>query len=142
MSRAQTIGPKTGGTYRARAAERWHGDAPDWVMVLAQAADAYAARGEGHNALGERLGMSGSAVSSIIGHTYPGSLRVVEAKVRGLLMGATLDCPVQGTIARNVCAENQRMKFSTAHPERARLHRACKTCPNNFSTAKELNHAE
>lgn len=126
MTPAKQYGPKEGGTYVDRAAARW-GEAPDWVGMLANAADAAPSL----NDLAKRLGIAGASISAVIGRTYPGKLDSIEAKVRGLLMSARVSCPVMGEIGRDACADYQRMPFATSNPSRAQLYRACRSgCEN------------
>jgi hypothetical protein len=129
---AKSLGARDGRSYAERARERWQGKAPDWVMSLAAEADRCRADGRSQGDLGKRLGISGSVISAIIGKTYPGRYNTAEARVRGALMSATVECPVEGTIGRDRCAGNQTLKFSAANPTRARFPLACRICPNRI----------
>lgn len=131
MKPAKKTGPANGGTYLDRATAAWGAKKPDWVKTLAQAADAEAAKGGSLRTLGEGLTISGSTLSAALGKTYAGNLDRIEAKVRGKLMSAVVDCPALGMeIGRADCANNQTMKASTASPDRFKLARACPKCPN------------
>lgn len=131
-SGSKVVGPKDGGTYIDRARKRW-GNVPDWVMVLATHADQLAGAGSSQADLADRIGCKASAVSAVIGKTYAGKYEHMEALVRGALMSATVECPLLGKIPRNDCAKNQKLPFSAASPERARLFRACRSgCPHAF----------
>lgn len=126
-ARKKQYGPKAGGTYVERARQKWGPKIPDWIVALAQCADAHSSLG----AAGKKSGLPAATVSAILGKTYPGKLERHEATVRGTLMSETVQCPVLGTIKRNDCVTNQQRKeFSAANPQRAQLMRACKTCPN------------
>lgn len=138
MNAKKVIGPKDGGSYRDRVREKWRGRAPDWIMTLAGALDDEVAAGGSQTTLGKRLGIQPSVISGIIGKTYPGKLDRHEAAVRGRLMAATVTCPVLGNIGRDACATYQQSRFSTAAPHRARLHKACPTCPNNLDLKGKL----
>jgi hypothetical protein len=122
-------GPANGGTYLDRARAAWKPAPPDWVETLAREADKAASQTE----LGKRLGVSGAAVSATIGHNYAGRYDALEARVKGALMRATVECPVEGVIGRDRCAANQRHSPTAANPVRARLVAACKSCPNRFA---------
>jgi len=125
----KAVGPKNGGTYLAKAQAAWM-PTPDWIVALARRADGT----ESLNAIGDKLGVSGGALSAVISHTYPGGYSRIEARVRGALMSATVTCPVEGEIARNRCADNQASKPSAASPARAQFPFRCKSCPNAFAT--------
>ena len=121
------FGPKTGGSYFAKARERWGERMPEWIAVLAREADAAPSQGE----LGTRLGLPAATVSAAIGKTYPGKMDAIEARVRGVLMSERVTCPVLGSICRKTCMDVQKQPFSTASPARAQLYVACrKPCPN------------
>lgn len=108
----------------ARAA--WGEGMPDWVLALAEACDLLEQRGAA-----QRIGMSGSVVNETLRNKYKGRLDRVEERVRGALMGKTVDCPVLGAdLPRNRCLELQARKFAATNPDRVLLHRTCPTCPN------------
>jgi hypothetical protein len=129
MSAAKNYGPKDGGSYRDRAHERWE-NCPDWIDALAAAAENARSQTE----LGKRLGLASSTVSAVIGNTYPGNIDRIEARVRGVLMNARIQCPVMGEIARNRCIDFQELPFSGANPQRAQIWKACRApCPHAFA---------
>ena len=132
----KSLGARCGSSYADRAQLKWNGRAPDWVIALADEADRARASGKSQGDLGQRLGLSGSVISAIIGHTYPGRYDAAEAKVRGALMHATVECPVEGTIGRDRCAANQARKPSTANPTLARFPFVCRSCPNRIEASK------
>src|SRR5581483_5682763 len=118
-------GCKAAASYVARAKAAWGDQLPDWVMVLARATDAAASQG----VVAAKVGCSASAISTVISKTYPGRMDAIEAKVRGSLMSAVVECPALGfAIARDVCARNQQSKMSGANPKAAKFPRACKSC--------------
>lgn len=133
---AKTLGSRSGKTYLARATESWVA-LPDWVRALAETADVYRDAGKSLSDLGARVGLHNSVVSSVIGKKYTGRYEAIEAKVRGALMDATVVCPVEGTIGRDRCAQNQSLKFSAANPARAKFPFACKSCPNRMGQEKK-----
>lgn len=131
MKPAKKIGPANGGTYLDRATSSWGAKLPDWIKVLALALDAEVAKGGNQRTLGDKITVSASSVSAVIGKTYPGNLNKIEGKVRGKLMSATVECPALGlTMSRADCVNNQALKKSAASPDRFKLARVCPICPN------------
>ncbi len=127
----ERFGPVGGGTYVDRARERWSSNIPDWVVVLAGAADAYAAQNKGMAALAGFLGCNPSVLNAVIGKTYRGRYDHVEQLVRGKLMSQSVQCDALGMeLQRDVCANNQKRKPSCASPMMAKFPAACRTCAN------------
>jgi hypothetical protein len=121
-------GPRPGTTQRdhvATARASWGDDVQEWVIVLARTAQEM-----GQKAAGDLIGYSGSTVSEIISNRYRGDLGRAEQMVRGALMGATVMCPVLDEIGRDQCRREQSAPFRATNSTRARLRRACRTCPN------------
>jgi hypothetical protein len=110
-----------------RARDAW-GTVPDWVLELASLADR-----EGQKKAGARIGYSGSVVSEVINARYGnGDLGRVEEKVRGALMGLEVDCPVLGSIGRDLCLDEQKQPFRATSRHRAELYHACRNgCPHS-----------
>jgi hypothetical protein len=110
----------------ARAA--WADAMPDWVTRLAEEC----ARTSQSKVAG-RLGYSGSVVSAILHAKYKGSLEAVEEKVRGVLMGARVECPALGSISTVSCREwrDRAADFSGHNALRVKMYRACCGCPRN-----------
>lgn len=119
---AVKFGPRNGGTYRARAHEKWGDHPPEWVLVLAAAADGAASQQE----LADKLGVSASAVSAVIANAYPGRTDNIETRVRGELMREKVQCPVMFEISRRQCMDFQKLPFATCSPTRAQLYYACR----------------
>lgn len=110
--------------FRAKARAAWGDPPPDWIVVLAAEADRV-----GLNAVG--LGYSVSALSCVIANKYAlGRLDKVEQKVRGKLMGGTVECPVLGPLGMHNCLDYQRAPHTAPASLEMRLKRACKTCPH------------
>lgn len=109
----------------ARARAAWGEPLPDWIKILALAADQ-----SSQSAVAKRLGKSGAAVSQILANKYHADTGAIERVVRGVLMGVTVECPVAGEISIAVCSANQQQPFSTANRQSVRLHRACPQCPH------------
>lgn len=116
----------------ANAREAWGDAMPDWVLVLAEAATAKSATD-----VARRLDYSTAVVSSVCRNRYAGDLSRVEAKVRGVLMSETVDCPVLGDINRGTCIDEQAKKFFGTSAVRTRLYRACPACQHSLQRQKE-----
>jgi hypothetical protein len=110
----------------------WNGEAPDWVLALAAECDRRGTPGKAASA----CGISRATVTLLIRNRYEREARSVEAKVRGALMAATVDCPVLGELPRDRCVAHQERKLADVgtSPQHVRLYRACQTCPNNLKT--------
>lgn len=115
-----------------RATRAWRGAPPDWVLVLAGACDA-----RSQAEVARRLSYSPSVVNQVLGGSYRGDLAAVEAAVRGVLMGAVVDCPVFGEISRDQCLRNQRLpRGATGDPARRALRAACPGCEHRLGGAE------
>lgn len=109
----------------------WPDGPPDWIVALAEACTA--AR---QSTVADQLGVSPSLLSAVLAGSYEakgGNTANIEARVRGALMGATVMCPVLDEIGRDRCRTEQTRPFSASNSTRARLRRACRTCPHNLS---------
>lgn len=116
----------------------WGAVLPDWVAVLAEAADRTS-----QTAVAARLNVSSSTVSMVLSCSYKADTKRIEQRVRGQLMAETVACPVLGSLAADLCIEWQR-KAETFHDTgqlRRRMYRACRACPRSRFT-KEDAHAE
>lgn len=101
--------------------------APAWVHTLAEEADRI-----GQTGAAKRIEYSAATVSQVISNTYRGDLRRVEQMVLGALMAATVDCPVKGEMARNVCLRWQDKPFAITSADRTRMYHACRSgCPHS-----------
>jgi hypothetical protein len=113
-------------SHAAAATAAWGEPAPDWVTVLAELCDR-----EGQATAARRLDVSTSVVSETLRHTYKGRYDNVRERVKGALMGKTVNCPVLGDdLPRDRCIELQGRPFAATNPERVQLFRTCPTCPN------------
>jgi len=127
------FGPKEGGSYLDRAKKAWGADIPDWVEALAIAADKAPSQAELNKQLKFK---SASVISGVLGRTYPGKTDKIEQTVRGALMNETVRCPMLGVLAKDVCVQNQKKKFTSANPRAAQLWTACRSrCPNALPEA-------
>lgn len=120
MTRGPLPGVPTGADFVAKAEAAW-GDPPEWVVALAQAASQSTLK-----ATAFRIGYSAPVVSQVISASYRGSLPQVEDRVRGALMGLTVDCPILGEIGRDRCLDEQRSPFRATSAMRAQLWHACR----------------
>ncbi|QFT70717.1 hypothetical protein FIU93_28290 [Labrenzia sp. THAF35] len=119
-----------------KAANAWADGVPDWVAELAIMAEC-----EGLNACASRLGYSPAVISQTISNKYRGDLSKLEDKVRGALMGVTVDCPVLGKIGRHICLDWQAKPRAVTNSTRSKLYRACRNrCPH--SRLKGGGHAQ
>lgn len=106
----------------------WGDDMPDWVTALASEC-ARTSQGEA----GRRIGYTGSVVNQVLKNAYKGSLRRVEYQVRGLLMGQTVDCPLDfEPLPQASCVFVQEISFDKkrAMPNAAAYQAKCPTCPH------------
>lgn len=135
MNRGPTPGTRAvASDFRSRVIDAWGASAPDWIFALAAEAQRTTA-----SAVAARIGYSPSVVSQVFSASYRGDLGKVEAKVRGALMGSTVECPVLGEIGLDRCRDEQARGFSATNATRAQLRRACKTCPHRSSN-QEIPH--
>lgn len=78
----------------------------------------------------KELRVTGPVVSMLLNDKYPGSVEAMEQRIRGQFMAETVQCPVQGTLSKRICLDNQALPVAFTNPVRAALGRACKACPN------------
>ncbi len=99
---------------------------PDWVEVLAGKCAEMSQR-----QVAERIGYSGGMVSQLLRNRYRGNLAAIEDAVRGAWMGATVLCPVMGSIPTDACQDWQKKsrEFVPSNRLRARMQTACSKCP-------------
>jgi hypothetical protein len=121
--------------FLANAREAYGEALPEWVEALAIEAN----RTTGA-AAGRRIGYSGSVVTSICKATYAGDIGAVEAKVRGALMGATLECPVLGEIGRDRCLDEQKKRHVATSAVRTALFHACRSGCQHSRLKSEGGH--
>lgn len=77
-----------------------------------------------------RLGVSAAMVNQVLRGRYQGKTANIEARVRGELMRATVECPILGEISTRQCLDEQSRPFAATNPIRVLLYRACRTCPH------------
>lgn len=98
----------------------------DWVIVLEEEC-----KRTSQKKTADLIGYSPAVVNTVLKGTYKGDLSKVEDAVRGALMHKTLQCPIIGELATNRCLEYQKRPFAATNPQRVKLYRACRSCPNN-----------
>ncbi len=109
--------------FLANAAKAWGDALPDWVETLAKEAMRPGSSGA---SVAAKLGYTGAVVSDVINGKYRGALGLVEQKVRGAFMGATVVCPVMGETGRNTCLDEQKKTFKGTSSMRTQLFHACR----------------
>lgn len=111
----------------AAAQAGWTDGLPDWVETLARACD-----GSSQSTVATKLGLSPSAVNSVVRGRYPASTDRIEQLVRGHLLAAVVACPVLGDLQTDLCAEWQ---GRAARPPASAFHRrmaeGCRACPHS-----------
>lgn len=115
-------------TLRDAVDEVYGGAAPDWVRALARACELTS-----QSEVARRLDRSPGAINQILRNKYGASTSNLEERVRGLLMAATVECPVLGELSTVAC-QDWREKARTFVPtsaHRARMFHACNACPLN-----------
>ena len=81
------------------------------------------------------LGVSSPVVSQLLKDKYLGDVVTLAARIRGLYMAETVQCPVMGTLGRNHCLDYQKRPLAFTNPQRAALFKACKSCVNRRELA-------
>jgi hypothetical protein len=82
-------------------------------------------------------GISKTTLSQVLNKKYPGNLENIEAKVLATYTEITVQCPVIGVIPTRRCYAEQVRPFSSSNPQRVKLFRTCKSCPNNRTRTNE-----
>lgn len=104
----------------------WGDPLPDWIEVVArQCLDMPQAK------VAARIGYSAGMISQLLRNRYKGNLAAIEDAARGAWMGATVDCPVNGSIPTDTCQDWQRKArdWLASNSHRVRMHKACSKCP-------------
>lgn len=108
--------------------ETWGDALPDWVLLLAEQADA-----SGQKAVALAIGYSTTVVNQVLKNQYSGDLASVEGATRGAFQNLHVECPVLGPLPRQTCLTHQRTPFAATNPDRVRLWKACNggQCPHS-----------
>ncbi len=113
----------------ATVAEAWGVDAPDWIIVLAEACNA-----KSQGRVAREIGYSTAVVNQVLRGRYKGVMSAVEQRVRANLMAETVACPAAGDRIQLVaCLDHQahaKAKNRTS-AFRALMYRACRSCPHS-----------
>jgi len=110
-----------------RAIAAWGESLPDWLEALARACDR-----QSQNTVAKKIGYSGALVSQVLNAKYGGGLTAVEQAVRGAFMSATVDCPIVGELAADVCNSHQRSPWAPHNPTRIAFFKGCRNgCPHS-----------
>ncbi len=109
--------------------EHWLPEPPDYILALASACEM-----SSQSKVAQKIGYSGSVVSSVLHNKYPGDLDAVEEKIRATLMQALVECPAIGhEIELATCLENQSHVKAKNRSSTYRLSMMnhCPTCPKS-----------
>lgn len=120
--------PSKSADFLVNAKEAFGEALPDWVETLANEANRTSA-----TAVAKRIGYSVAVVSAVCRGKYQGDLAAVEAKTRGVFMGAIVECLVLGEIGRDQCLAEQKKKHVGTSAVRTALFHACRSgeCPHS-----------
>lgn len=112
--------------FTSKAREAWGEDLPDWVLVLAENAEASSL-----NKVAKHVGVSASQLSQIITGKYAGRYDVARDAIRYHYMREVVACPMLGELASNVCTDWQAKArdFQPTSSHRVKMARACRGCP-------------
>ena len=110
-----------------KAVAAWGDPLPDYVELLANAADLLGQRGAG-----DKIGRSNAVVSKIINRVYTGgSYEECAVIINAAFGGNKVDCPLYGEIAQASCVRNRRRKGHPINALQRQFAGACPTCPLN-----------
>ncbi|MDD9911631.1 MAG: helix-turn-helix transcriptional regulator [Alphaproteobacteria bacterium] len=99
---------------------------PKWLEVLKQQVEV-----SSQAAVARKLGISPSALNQVLKGTYKASSINIEVAVRSVYMGDTIACPILDEIPVTACLAYQKKPFNASNHLKARLFKACRTCPHN-----------
>jgi hypothetical protein len=77
------------------------------------------------------LNVSRATLSLVLSGKYPSPTDRIELIVLEVYGDAKVVCPVMGEISKKRCTRESQMPNTLSNPIRARIYRACRTCPNN-----------
>ncbi len=99
----------------------------EWLHALANECDRTS-----QSTVADRLGVSATMINQALKGIYPSQkgLGRLQDLVEGALMGTTVNCPVLDEVTRDICIEKQELPFAATNPQRVKLYKACKACPN------------
>ena len=125
------------------ARECWAGQAPEWVLRLAQAIDAEGlAMPRAQKLIAERIGYSNAVVHEVLRNRYKGDHAKVALRVAQCLATDSADCPILSRISHAECHAHQAQKNPGSTPLKVKLYRACRSgCAHSFIEKKDGSHA-
>ena len=106
-----------------RATAAYGVNMPDWIRVLAERTDEL-----GPQEAARQCHFSPTAIYNSLRDKYPGSMVIVERKVRGAFMGAEVYCPELEAITATDCLGWQDKKLNSSSPQSVRMNKACRVC--------------
>ncbi|MBL4800887.1 MAG: hypothetical protein JKY45_03265 [Emcibacter sp.] len=109
------------------ANEAWGGEAPDWVIALAECCDLH----QSQNKAAQIIGYSNTTVSQVLMNKYPTDYTQVEKMIRGALLKETAICPVFGLLNLKDCNDYQTGKRFTSGSMARLFRKNCPTCDFN-----------
>lgn len=104
----------------------WGDPVPEWVRLLAIAADK-----TGQKTAGAAIGRSGGYVSRVLRNDYPASYAEAEQLVSARFGNAEIICPEFGPIPKASCLRNRRRTGKPGNFLERRFALACPDCPLN-----------
>lgn len=117
-----------GVTFVQKAEAAWGADLPTEIRALAERADATTGA-----AAAKAIEMSPATFSHLIGRKVEKhNVEKIYAKIRGALLGETVECPRKGTMSRNTCLRWQDKPFAATSADRVAMWHACRSgCPHS-----------
>lgn len=109
-----------------RAVAAWGDTMPDWIRMLANAADRTNQR-----AVEIKLNRKGGYVSKILNRRYAGSYEEAETLVRVTFGSDQVECPIMGSIPLGSCVRNRRRRSPPVNQMHHLWARSCPTCALN-----------
>lgn len=102
---------------------------PEWITELRQMC-----LEASQQKIAKAMGYSASTINQILQGSY-GAKRLagVEKAFNGAFKSRQVSCPILGDIGAQDCRRYQRRPYVNSNYHRARLYKACKSCPNNNS---------
>ncbi len=89
-------------------------------------------------AVARRLGVSPAMVNQVLKNRYRGNIQRLRARVEGMFLGRSVECPVLGQIALNECLDHRERPFAATNPLRVRLWKACRQCHDASRRLEDL----
>ena len=103
---------------------------PEWIQVLDEECERTSQKRVSRKLRQPDNFPSPTVINQVLKDKYPSPTDRIQALVEGAFMGKTVRCPVLDEITHDICIEKQELPFAATNPQRVKLFRACKTCPN------------